>query len=531
MRGTGRVANLLADLEFVVSSDGHENDRPFVSHGAGQLRELVLDTETLQKFVMMKRIVEELGIGSVASDSVKKGTRQDPGDPWSRWKQLFQLYEVMTVPELATKDMGFLQDLKGDLAYLAIMRGWMFVYDVDAAVRPDGRDEGMSVADAAAHCVHVLRRRMGPARVWIRMWRSLEKVPKDAEERDLNDVQRIHRGVKFIRRHIEDLFRHDEVLLLVQWDRLRMLQDLLETARENGLQLGRELLDDALHSALVLGRCVAAELLFDGGAETTLYHYISANDIEGKRSNEIVGADGLAGKTTVAKPRQPWAELLKSIASDRTRAPYLCRLIADKKFTEDSEAKLILKQIYSDVLQLEYDDERTSTDFCLFMLMLLANRQDMAQLFWRREGQERPASSLHTAILACVLSRNLSRGMERGTALDSLLQTAAWFEGAAVRILTRVNHESVELALQWIVDSNRAINFAKRVAVIDLVVMGRCEELIQECSDLCIDAVQIKFSGNDTMFRSADRCIVWLFGLLPGPSRQSLTDRKSEMYR
>ena len=544
MKGTGRVANLLADLHsVVVSSDAEQHSRPYIVSGAAKLSDLVLDTVSLQKFVVIKHIVEEMGMRNLAESPGRvpasaRGPAPNDEDRWKRWKKLFRMYDVMTEADLTKAEVvASLRELKEDLTYLAGMSGWIFVFDVDSIAVEDAGEERMTLTDAAAHCVHDLKRQTGPARVWLEMWRRMNRVPKtggDGKGSEAADANRLQQGVKFIRKKIEEFFRRDEVLLLVQWDRRRMLHDLLEYARESGLPLGRELLEEGLHTALKLGRCVAAKMLFDGGADVSLYQDIALAYVAAGKDQD--NSRTKVGKTQdYTKIEQPWTDLMQAISCDRIRAKYLGELSkksgAHTQSEGDSDTRKKLKDMYSKVLEFTYSEDGMSTDFRLFMLMLLANRQDMARLFWQREAKERPASALHSALVACVLCRNLSRALDRGSALDSLLQTAEWYEAVAVRILARVHSESAEMALQWMVHPNPAENFAPGLAGIDLVVKGRCQKLIEECSDLCIDAVQIVFSGDDEIFCAADDAVTWFISLLPGPWSGFLRGARSESYR
>ncbi len=247
----------------------------------------------------------------------------------------------------------------------------------------------------------------------------------------------------------------------------------------------------------------------------------------------------------------PWTDLLRSLAADSVRAPYLKGLVDEHQrgggsvASGDREAvtRRTLQAIYTEALgrgwgraglrplSVGFVDDGHSADFRLFMLMVLGNRQDLARLFWRRDARERAADALHTALLACALCRSLARRLDRGSALDSLSLTAEWFESFASRVLVRVHRESAEAALRWMVERHRAVKCFPGAAAIDLVVRGRCALLIQECGELCIDAVQIMFSGNDGMYRMADGCLEKLIGMLPGPWSRTLGALKSDLYR
>ncbi len=83
-------------------------------------------------------------------------------------------------------------------------------------------------------------------------------------------------------------------------------------------------------------------------------------------------------------------------------------------------------------------------------------------------------------------------------------QTAEEYESFASRVLQRAQKESKEIALTWLVVRRPAAAvLATEVAGIDLVVAGGCEALIEECGELCIDAVQVAHDTQDSGFGCA----------------------------
>ncbi len=71
-------------------------------------------------------------------------------------------------------------------------------------------------------------------------------------------------------------------------------------------------------------------------------------------------------------------------------------------------------------------------------------------------------------------------------------QTAEEYESFASRVLQRAQKECKDVALAWLVARRQATaGLAAEAAGIDLVVAGGCETLIEECGELCIDAVQV----------------------------------------
>jgi hypothetical protein len=197
-----------------------------------------------------------------------------------------------------------------------------------------------------------------------------------------------------------------------QWDRLRMLRELLDNSLEDGLPIPRDLLNDGLHAALCLNRPEAAVMLFDAGADTSHYNF---------RLESAAGSDNGVVDVTSSRPLdsgKAWTEVLQAAAAD-TNAPYLAKLIEEAKRSMDKEAKEMTVDRYSGDRGAAWRACRirlkklgavdgVSVDAELFMLLLLANRPGLAKLLWSRDAKGREDHALRTALVACALCSSLA---------------------------------------------------------------------------------------------------------------------------
>ncbi len=216
MKGTGRVADLIADLRCVYRGVNQvEPDDLNVANGP-QLCDEDMDPAMLHRFVLVKRIAQEIQGGTVDGGDSQILELND------RWKKLFLDYLFKSQEELQKElDKGdHLCNIANALTYVMRNMGRLFIHDIKNVSRADGEMDGVTLMDAVAQCVYVEMRRKGHASTCLMLWRRLErtkkigKSDKDVEESITVITKRMHE----IHAMIERSFRKDELLLLIKVD-------------------------------------------------------------------------------------------------------------------------------------------------------------------------------------------------------------------------------------------------------------------------------------------------------------------------
>ena len=493
MMGTGRVANLLADMTCILERETRamREDGLFMMQGGRMLLGDDLDMDTLSKYVLVHRVIK--GLQSISD--VGEGNQTAELAPM--WKQLFRTYVFPTDKDLENEKAQNLWRLVGELAYIAGARGWVYVYDIKSVAAWTPMQEDSSVLiDVVAQCMEQVLWRTGLARTCLRAWRKLSSEnekkfgnvkerreqwkrdkgsTKNEEKEDKDDVI-LRRTVEMLR-EADRAFRLEELLLLVRWDRIRMLRSVLSDSKG---MIGRDMLNITLHAALQLGRADAAEALLAAGADTSLYTE-APPETGGTASSCDISSDQLRGPSSLAKLKNAWGDLVLSILADDYEAPYIRRLFENddlegKQGVQHQRAVAPLSHACRQILPFDFELEQQSAEFKLFLLMLLANRGHLARIIWKAHGQENAEVELQEALLACVLCRRLAERpevLDRDHARDCLLQTAEWFEEFATRVLVLAHRMSREKILRWMVSRRRPIIFAPKTTAIELVVEGR----------------------------------------------------------
>ena len=213
MKGTGRVADLISVLSCVCQDNKSDPEGlHFVS--APQLRNQDIDPRMLGRFVVAKRIAQEIQGGTV-------GTGSQTFQLSDRWKELFVHFLFKDREDMA-KNENQLCDLAKELTYVMKNIGRLFIHNIKHAARADGGvpggGGGATLIDAVAQCVYVEMRRKGRASTCLRLWRRYSdtkpktSLKEEAEGTEYEIVQKIEK----VREMIERSFRKNELLLFIQ---------------------------------------------------------------------------------------------------------------------------------------------------------------------------------------------------------------------------------------------------------------------------------------------------------------------------
>ena len=196
MMGTGRVANLLADMTCILERETRamREDGLFMMQGGRMLLGDDLDMDTLSKYVLVHRVIK--GLQSISD--VGEGNQTAELAPM--WKQLFRTYVFPTDKDLENEKAQNLWRLVGELAFIASARGWVYVYDIKSVAAWTPMQEDSSVLiDVVAQCMEQVLWRTGLARTCLRAWRKRRKLDKGLpESKDKDDVI-LRRTVEMLR--------------------------------------------------------------------------------------------------------------------------------------------------------------------------------------------------------------------------------------------------------------------------------------------------------------------------------------------
>ena len=199
MMGTGRVANLLADMTCILerATRAMREDGLFMMQAGRKLFGDDLDMDTLSKYVLVHHVIKDL---QSTSDVCEKNQSAELAPTW---KKLFLTYVFTTDKDVENEKAQNLWRLPlvGELAYIhAGARGWVYVYDIKsvAAWTPIQEDSSVLI-DVVAQCMEQVLWRTGLARTCLRAWRKRRKLDKGLpESKDKDDVI-LRRTVEMLR--------------------------------------------------------------------------------------------------------------------------------------------------------------------------------------------------------------------------------------------------------------------------------------------------------------------------------------------
>ena len=217
-----------------------------------------------------------------------------------------------------------------------------------------------------------------------------------------------------------------------------------------------------------------------------------------------------------------------------------------REITDDRQAKAIINRIYSMTVDSQYLIDTGSanlsdtglefnfsinSEFDLFLCMVLLNRPELARLFWVLDGRKRTASMFQSALLACLLCRNLMKlpYVHQHYHLEAAFaHIASYYENFASRVLFAAHSRNAERTLTAI---GQKLQQCRDWSSLDIIVLAECEKLVEHCDSLCIAAVKRRFWGQQDLVSTFPRLYnAWTSGFVElckaiAPSSSSSTSK------
>jgi hypothetical protein len=153
----------------------------------------------------------------------------------------------------------------------------------------------------------------------------------------------------------------------------------------------------------------------------------------------------------------------------------------------------------------------------VFVLMT-GGTTELAKIFWERDGRYNPSLLLQNALFACILCRKLQNNPSVGPKVQHLKEgferTAHDFEDLASVILEGASRLDFERARRGLELQFESLGEQR---TLDLVIQGKCRQLVKQCSGLMMDAVERRFGSLSVAVQRLDESVVYTVGDLLGP--------------
>ena len=327
----------------------------------------------------------------------------------------------------------------------------------------------------------------------------------------VHEAARMHRMLVKVQATMLKIEReaHLEVLaLLIEWGLTAFAKEALHDAGEF---LTQDLLNHTLHVAILHDRWEIVTHLFGLGASLSLY--------ESKRPELAAKADH---RLDPLPARSVWKELLQHAMAlgdgheERSLIAFMTSVGALQKQPEqvppreeisEDDALKALDLVYQKLLfanedggqQRAYfvsrrDGSRLEPDYILFMCMLISNRRELARVFFNRLATQNTAILLPHSLLASMLCKNLSAkvGSSSHHLKNDLEKIAVEYEEFAAKVLSIAYSRNEKGAINAL---EKPLKQYPKWTCIDVIMKAKCRKVIETCPDMCIAAVNRRFTG------------------------------------
>ena len=311
---------------------------------------------------------------------------------------------------------------------------------------------------------------------------------------------------------------HRRVLgLLVEWGLTGLAKEALADAE--GF-LTQDFLDGSLHLAVLHNRWEIVEHLLGLGASLNLYE--SGQSVRPLRAGRLEPLPAPPVWRELLQHRAAFGDEERSLLGFATGVGVLEKheALLSLGFADDEAALRLLDRIYLNLIRTasgshgghqsvgyfthRRDGSRLEPDYTLFMCMLLMNRPEMARVFFRRLSNQNVSVLLPDSLVACMVCRNLSArvGSSSHHLRSDLERIALEYETFAASILSvaYAHNEKATLAAM-----EKPLKQYSKWTLLDVVIRAECREVIQQCPDMCIAAVNRRFTGGGNLSEAVAR--------------------------
>ena len=299
----------------------------------------------------------------------------------------------------------------------------------------------------------------------------------------------------------------DVMALLIEWGLTSLAMEVLQGA---GDFLAHDVLNVLLHMAILHNRWAIVSHLLDLGAAPDMYE----DNLSTRTSTHIPDRH----KLDPLPPRSAWKELLEHETAfgdghdDRSLISLMVSVGAlqlnghrQVEIKDDTDALKALDKFYqyltgtyeehcTSSFMFRQDGSRLEADYNLFMCMLVMNRPEMARVFFVRLSGKVTALLLPYSLIACMVCRNLGArvGARSHHLTNDLENTAIKYEEFASNVLRTAythNEKGAIVALE------KPLKQYSKWTSLDLVMKAECRIVVENSPEMCVSAVNQRFTG------------------------------------